>query len=142
MKNLVLIGFMGSGKSTVGRICADRLGYDYVDSDADIEKRAGCSITQLFASQGEAAFRALERQALAELSARPDVVLATGGGAVLDAENVSTLRANSRIVLLTATPECILERVRDAVTRPLLADAADPLKRIRELLAQREVAYR
>jgi len=133
---------MGTGKSTVGKICADRLGYDYVDSDAVVEARAGCSVAQLFASQGEAAFRSLERQVLAELSGRPDVVIATGGGAVLNAENVAVLRANGRIVLLTATPECILSRVCDASTRPLLANAPDPRSRIEALLAEREAAYR
>lgn len=142
MGNLVLIGFMGTGKSTIGKLCADRLGYGYFDSDAVIEAQAGCSITQLFARQGEAAFRSLEKQVLAALSARSDVVIATGGGAVQDPENATTLRANGRIVLLTATPECILARIHDAATRPLLANAPDPHARIAALLAEREAAYR
>ncbi|HLV81034.1 MAG TPA: shikimate kinase [Chthonomonadaceae bacterium] len=142
MGNLILIGFMGAGKSTVGKLCAAHLGYAFVDSDAVIEAHAGCSVAQLFAARGERAFRRLERQALAALSARPGVVIATGGGAVLDADNVALLRARGRVVLLLASPEAVLARVGEAATRPLLAGALDPRSRIAALLAERDAAYR
>ena len=139
--NLVLIGFMGVGKSRIGPMCARRLGYAFRDSDHEIEAQAGCSVAEFFAREGEAAFRALERQVIAELAARRGLVIATGGGTVLDPENVARLRETGRVVLLTATPRAILQRVGDPKTRPLLANSPDPLKRIRELLAQRTPCY-
>lgn len=141
MKNLILIGFMGAGKSAIGRMCAAKLGYTFRDSDAVIEQQAGCAIAQLFASQGEAAFRQCEREVIAELAGTPGLVISTGGGVVLDPANVEALRASGLIVWLTATPEVILKRVGDARTRPLLASAPDPRARIAEMLAERAPKY-
>ncbi len=139
--NLVLIGFMGTGKSTLGRLCAARLGYTFQDSDRVIEARLGKPITEVFAEQGEQAFRQMERAVIKELAETPGLVIATGGGAILDAENVANLRAGGRVVLLTATPEALLQRVGDARSRPLLADSPDPRVRIEALLADRAPHY-
>src|SRR5947207_704151 len=124
-RNLALIGFMGTGKTTVGRLCAAQLGYDFYDSDTVIEARAGCSIARFFAEHGEAAFRQREREVIAELAAMPGRVIAAGGGAALDPDNMGCLRATGLVVLLTASPEAILSRVGNAQTRPLLAGAPD-----------------
>jgi shikimate kinase len=141
-RNLVLIGFMGTGKSTVGRRCARRLGYTFTDSDRVIEEQAGCTIPELFAAEGEAAFRERERAVIAELAATPGLVIATGGGAILNPENVANLRATGFVVLLTATPDALLQRVGHRRNRPLLASAPDPRARIVELLSAREPLYR
>ena len=134
-RNLVLIGFMGTGKTTIGRLCAERLGYRFRDSDTEIESRIGCSIAQYFSQKGEAAFREIEREVIAELAEESDQVISTGGGVVLDPENAMRLREGGWVVLLQATPDAILARVGDTRSRPLLANAADPLARIEELLA-------
>jgi shikimate kinase len=140
-RNLVLIGFMGTGKSTIGRICAARLGFAFRDSDRVIEQRTGCSIPELFAAKGEAAFRQLEREVIAELATMPDLVIATGGGAPLEPENAARLRDGGTVVLLTATPDVILKRVGNARSRPILAAAPDPRRRILELLEERAARY-
>ena len=142
-RNLVLVGFMGTGKSTLGRAVSRLLGRRFVDSDAEIESRAGCSIPAIFARRGEGAFRALEAEVLAEVSGRGGQVIATGGGALGRPENLAALRANGVLVLLSARPEVLLRRVggaEAAARRPLLA-GPDPLDRIRELLAVRQGMY-
>ncbi len=144
--NIVLVGFMGTGKSTVGREVAGRLGRPFVDTDALVAARAGLPIPQIFALHGEEAFRDLEAQVVAEVAARPGQVIATGGGALLRPENVSRLRERGRLILLTASPEVILERLsRNGLSeRPLLFGALTPaerLERIRSLLRGREEAY-
>jgi shikimate kinase len=141
-RNLVLIGFMGTGKSTVGRRCARRLGYTFTDSDKVIEEKAGCTIPELFTAEGEAAFRERERAVIAELAATPGLVIATGGGAILNPENVANLRATGLVILLTATPDALLRRVGHRRNRPLLASASDPRARIVELLTAREPLYK
>jgi shikimate kinase len=132
---------MATGKSTLGRLCAARLGYAFRDSDAVIEAAVGSSIPSFFAEQGEAAFRQKEREVIAELAAKSGQVIATGGGVVLDAANVTNLRATGRVLLLVASPETILQRVGDAQSRPLLATAPDPLAHIESLLAERFPHY-
>lgn len=141
-RNLMLIGFMGVGKSTIGRLCANRLNLAFRDSDAEIEARANMPIPRIFATQGEAAFRALERQVIADLCATPGLVLATGGGVVLDPRNVACLREAGLVVLLSADIETILRRVGSARRRPLLAQSTDPRARIEALLAGRAELYR
>ena len=141
-RNLVLIGFMGTGKSTVGRILAAQRRLRYRDTDYEIERRAGCSIADFFATRGEAAFRQLERDVIADLARPRGIVLATGGGAALDPVNAACLRAGGLVVLLRATPDAILRRVGDTRNRPLLAESSDPQATIRELLEQRDPAYR
>jgi len=139
--NLVLVGFMGTGKSTIGRRCARALSFRFVDTDMLVERRAGTSIVRIFAQQGEAAFRAMEREAVRESAARVHVVIATGGGVVLDAENVRLLRQSGIVVWLQVSPEEIARRCRNTATRPLLAEAENPLERIRRMLEVRVPYY-
>jgi shikimate kinase len=140
--NLVLIGFMATGKSTIGRLCARSLGFRFRDSDTLIERRAGRPIPEIFAEEGESAFRARESEALQDLARGYHLVIATGGGAVMNAVNVARLRRTGIVILLHAAPEEILMRVGNRQSRPLLADAPDPLARIESLLLQREPYYR
>ena len=105
--NLVLIGFMAVGKSKIGPMCARRLGYEFWDSDIEIERQTGCSVAELFAREGEAAFRERERQVVAELAARRGAVISTGGGTVLNPENAARLRETGLVVLLTAPAHVI-----------------------------------
>lgn len=139
MRPIMLTGFMGTGKSEVGRRLAQRLGRAFVDTDHLIEERAGKRVAAIFAEDGEPAFRALERAAVAEAAGRGGAVVAVGGGAVLDPENVRRLRASGILVHLTARPEVVLARVGDGGTRPLLAH--DPEGAVRKLLAERGPAY-
>lgn len=137
--NLILTGFMGTGKSTVGRLVAERLGRPFIDMDAVLEERAGQTIPAIFAAQGEAAFRRMERDLCQELAARQGLVIATGGGALVDATNRARLAATGLVICLEASPDSLLARLRES-DRPLL-QAADPEARIRELLAARAAAY-
>ena len=133
------MGFMGTGKSEVGRRLAQRLGRAFVDTDRLVEARAGKRIATIFAEDGEPAFRTLERAAVAEAAGRGGPVVAVGGGAVLDPENVRCLRAAGVLVYLTARPEIIMGRVGDGSTRPLLRD--DPRTAVVRLLAERGPVY-
>ncbi len=139
--NLVLVGFMGAGKSAVGKQLAQRLRRPFVDTDRLVEQRAGRPIPAIFAAEGEAGFRALERAVVAEVAGRRGQVIATGGGVVTDPANLAALRAGGLVVYLAARPETLAARVAGS-DRPLLAGAADPAARIREILARREAAYR
>jgi len=137
-RNVVLIGFMGTGKTAVGRRVAARLGCPFVDTDTLIEERAGRPIPRIFAEDGEAAFRQLEAEVVDAAAGRDGVVIATGGGVVLRPENMARLRQTGVIVALRADPKAILARVGGSV-RPLLA--GDPEGSIRRLLAERDVLY-
>lgn len=119
MKNLVLIGFMGTGKSTVGKILAKKLGYRFLDADAEIERREQKSITQIFEMCGEEGFRNMETAVLCELAQKKNSVIATGGGAVLRKENMDALRKNGVVILLRARIETIVQRVAGNDKRPL-----------------------
>lgn len=142
MSNLTLIGFMGTGKSTVGRICARRLNKRFVDTDSLIVQRVGATIPEIFHSQGESEFRRMERIVVDDLSHQSDLVISTGGGTALDPGNAALLRSCGLVILLTASPEMILRRVGRSQNRPLLANCSDPLARIRALLLEREPKYR
>lgn len=137
----MITGFMATGKSTVGRRLAQRLGRRFVDTDQLIEERANASVAEIFAHEGEAGFRARERDAVATACGLSDVVIAIGGGALTDAGNRALLQAAGPLVCLEASAEEILKRVGDASSRPLLASAKDRLQRIRELQAEREPVY-
>ena len=139
--NLALIGFMGTGKTTVGRLVAEQLGFDFLDTDELIQSRTGRTIADIFAKDGEPAFRVLEKQIVQELSAREKTVISTGGGLPTNSENLDALKSFALVVCLWASPEKIWERVRHQSHRPLLHDA-DPQKKIRELLAVREPFYK
>jgi shikimate kinase len=123
-RNLALIGARGTGKTSVGRLVAERLGLPFADADGELERRAGRSIAAIFAAQGEPAFRVLEEEVLGELTARDGLVLATGGGVVLRAANRRALRRFGRVVWLTAAPDVLVGRLRlDAGGRPALTEA-------------------
>lgn len=139
-RNVVLTGFMGTGKTTVGRLLATQLGYDFVDTDAVIEQRHG-PIPAIFAERGEAAFRAIERQIAAELGAGEGLVISTGGRMLLDPDNERSLSAHGDVFCLTASIEEIWRRVsRAPADRPLLT-GSDPRQRIVDLLAERQAGY-
>lgn len=141
---LVLTGFMASGKSAVGRALAARLGRRFVDSDHEIEVRAGKPIAQIFAEDGEAVFRRLEREVIAGLAAAPEAaVIATGGGALVDDANYRALSRVATVVCLVARPEVIAKRVLASnVARPKLAEGNLPLEeRIVQLMGERQAAY-
>lgn len=137
--NIVLIGFMGTGKTAVGRMVAARLGRPFVDTDALIEARAGRSVPEIFTEEGEAAFRTLEAEVVAQAAAGGGSVIATGGGVVLSRDNMARLRRNGLIIALRADPKAILARVGRGADRPLLGD--DPEERIRRLLQERSALY-
>jgi shikimate kinase len=137
---LVLIGFMGTGKSSLGRLLAKKLNYRFIDTDQLIEERQGCSITKIFSQVGEVGFRRLENELARELVLAESVVIATGGGFPLNPENIALLRRNGLIITLQATAETIYRRVCQEQHRPLLAEG-DPLNRIITLLAARAPIY-
>lgn len=141
LTNIALIGFMGTGKSTVGRLVAEQLKFDLLDTDALIEERSGKKITEIFAKNGEPAFRELESQLVEELSKRTRVVISTGGGLPTNPANLASLKTHALVVCLWANPENIFARVREQSHRPLLNDP-DPLGKIRSLLASREQFYK
>ena len=139
--NLALIGFMGAGKTSVGRLAAEQLHFDYVDTDELIQSHTKRSITEIFKTEGEPAFRALEQQVVKELTGCQQTVICTGGGLPTHPPNLDSLKTHALIVCLWASPEKIWERVKNQSHRPLLHDP-DPQKKIRELLAAREPFYR
>ena len=139
---ITLVGMPGCGKSTVGRHLARHLGLRFVDSDHEIEQRIGMPIRDCFDTHGEAAFRDIEQQVIEELCSRADdIVLATGGGAVLRAANRDALHRASHVFYLRSTPEELFRRLRHDTHRPLL-QVADPLRRLRELYRERDPLYR
>jgi shikimate kinase len=138
--NLVLVGFMGTGKSAVGRRTARALGRELVDMDSVIESREGRTIPEIFRDSGEPHFRALERTLVGELAARRNLVISCGGGIVLNPDNVADFARTGVVVCLTASPEVILRRVAHDANRPLL-QAPDREARVRELLAKRKPLY-
>ncbi len=140
-ENIILTGFMGTGKSSLGRLLARKLHYQFVDTDQLIEERIGKTISELFQDEGEAAFRTLEAKLVQELASRQGLVIATGGGLMMNPDNVATLERSGQILCLVATAEEILTRIsRQPGTRPLLKDP-NPLQKIIELLEQRAAIY-
>lgn len=138
--NIVLTGFMGTGKSAVGRRLAEKLQAAFVDVDTEIQKQAGRSISAIFAEEGESAFRSLERKVIQEVAARDRTVIATGGGALLAAENRELLKKAGILVCLTARTGTLLERLKDDTTRPLLA-GENVSERVERLMKEREAVY-
>lgn len=140
MKNIVLTGFMGAGKSSVGRILAKRTGYTFCDLDALITKEAGISINDIFSRHGEQYFRRLETDIIKGLEAEDRLVIATGGGAVISSENRRLLHSMGCIVNLMAQSEDVIERLSAETDRPLLNDDRSHEK-VREMLREREPFY-
>ena len=132
---------MGTGKSSVGQMVAHHLHFTYLDTDHVIEARVGKSISDIFAHEGESAFRELERHIVLELESRDKTVISTGGGLPANTANLASLKTHALVVCLWASPEAIWERVQGQKHRPLLQDT-DPLERIHALLAVREPFYR
>ncbi len=139
--NLALIGFMGTGKTSVGRLAAEQLRFEFLDTDEMIQMRTGRTISDIFTTDGEPAFRALEREVVAELADFERTLISTGGGLPTNPENLEALKSHALVVCLWASPEKIWERVRSQSHRPLLHDP-DPQKKIRELLEIRAPFYR
>ncbi|MDD4239750.1 MAG: shikimate kinase [Desulfotomaculaceae bacterium] len=141
MKNIVLIGFMGTGKTSVGRRLACRLKCEFIDTDAEIERLMGKTVTQIFARDGVVRFRSEEELLVKRLAGREDLVIATGGGLVLNPANLRLLKENGVLVALTASPEVIYYRVRSKKSRPLLLHK-DMKSKLTELLQERENVYK
>ncbi len=138
-ENIILIGFMGSGKSTVGPLLATSLGWKFIDTDCLIEKKSGLSIGEIFACHGESYFRELERKAVAAAVSSWRAVIATGGGAVLFPENIRCLKQGNKVIWLQIKPSTVLQRIGSAGERPLLQ--GKKAEDIANLLAQRERYY-
>ncbi len=138
---IFLVGPMGAGKSTIGRCLADRLGREFCDTDHEIERRTGASVSLIFAVEGEAGFRRWESLVLQDLAERSRVVVATGGGAILAPANRALLKAHGKTVYLHADGATLWERVRRDRHRPLL-QTVDPQARVEALLREREPLYR
>ena len=141
IENLALIGFMGVGKSSVGQISAKQLRFDFLDTDRWIEAQAGMTIPEIFALQGEPAFRQYERQLVEQLQSRTRTVISTGGGLATNAENIASLKVHALVVYLWASPKELFERASQIKGRPLL-EVPDPMARIQELLSIRDPFYR
>jgi shikimate kinase len=141
IQNIALIGFMGTGKSSVGQLVAAQLHFTFLDTDHVIEARTGKTISEIFTQEGEPAFRALEKKIVGELVGRKKTIISTGGGLPANPDNLASLKTHSLVVCLWASPEKIWERVRSQTHRPLLNEP-DPLAKIRSLLAEREPCYR
>jgi shikimate kinase len=140
MKNIVLTGFMGTGKTEVGRELARLLDMKLIDVDTEIEKSQKMTINEIFKEFGEPRFRDVETEMIKKVSENKNIIISAGGGAVLKQENMDTLRKNGIIVCLTATPETILKRTSNNKGRPLLL-VGNPLERIKELLNFRKPFY-
>jgi shikimate kinase len=139
-QNIFLVGLMGAGKTSVGRMLAKRLNKDFYDADAEIERVTGVKIPVIFDIEGESGFRAREEKVIERLTALHDIVLATGGGAVLSAANRARLGQHGHVIYLRAAPEDLWRRTRRDRNRPLL-QTANPLARLKELHAQRDPLY-
>jgi shikimate kinase len=143
-RNIVLIGMMGSGKTTVGRLLARRLDRDFVDTDDLIETEQGRSVPQIFADQGERAFRRIEAEVIRRVTALRGRIVAVGGGAVTLPENRTQLRMTGDLVMLEASAQTLAARLGDSPgdARPMLQGDLDPVERLAQLRADRDEAYR
>ncbi|GFN23287.1 shikimate kinase [Thermanaeromonas sp. C210] len=137
--NIVLIGFMASGKTTVGRLLAGKLGWNFFDTDTEVEKKASCSIAELFAREGEAYFRELEKEVIARLMEGTRAVVSTGGGAVLAPENVERLRRGNKVIWLKVDEATVWRRVAGSAGRPLVRGRSR--EEVAALLKKREPYY-
>ena len=141
IRNVALVGFMGTGKTVVGQLVASQLHYEFLDTDEIIVTRTGRQISDIFNTEGEPAFREHESAAIAELAQCHGSVISAGGGAVLDERNLSSLKSHALVVCLWASAEAIWARVRGQTHRPLLV-GPEPLGKIQQLLAERAPFYR
>jgi shikimate kinase len=139
--NIALIGFMGAGKSAVGRDLAAAAGMDFVDLDTAIEEKAGKSISQIFAGEGEPVFRRIEASVTSDISGRENTVIACGGGVVLDQANIKALKGNAVIIYLWAEPSIMLRRVLNSREKRPLLQIIDPAAAMDDLLRHRTPLY-
>lgn len=139
VKNVVLIGFMGTGKSTIGKALAGRLGWQFVDTDQKVEERQGITISEMFATLGESAFRQVESDTLDRVLEQSAQVISTGGGAVLAERNRLSMKKDGYVIALKAAEETIIERVKHDQSRPLVQ--GDVEERVHKLLETRRNAY-
>ncbi len=139
--NIVLIGFRGTGKTTLGKALAEKLNRPFLDTDALICEQTGLSIPNIFSSIGEKGFRNIESEIIQKIQTKEDAIISCGGGAILDPENIKHLKKNGFLVLLTATAETIEQRIRGSLERPSLTEK-EPLEEIRHLLEIRNPLYR
>lgn len=137
-KNIIITGFMGTGKTSTGKILASRMGWDFVDTDERIVEKAGLSIPEIFEKYGEPHFRKLEKEVIKEATSGSHLVIATGGGAIIDRENYEMMKSSGIIICLTADEKEIEKRVDD--TRPLLK--GNRLEAIRHLMRERDAYYK
>jgi len=140
--NVFLVGPMGAGKTTIGRLLAEELHKEFYDSDQMIEERAGADVSWIFDVEGEEGFRDRERKVISELTALDNIVLATGGGAILAEQNRKHLRKGGTVVYLMATISQQVERTRRDQKRPLLRNTPDPRAKLTELMEKRDPLYR
>src|SRR5688572_4037663 len=141
-KNIILTGFMGVGKSTVAQLVANRLGREFIDMDTLIEQREGRAISQIFAAEGEAYFRRLEAELCRELAGQADLVIATGGGALVPEANLRIMEQTGLVFCLNCEPEILWQRIGQSENRPMLAERDEGrFARLAALLAQRALAY-
>lgn len=140
MKNIYLVGFMGVGKTVVGRILAQRLVRDFVEMDEIIVVRTGMQINDIFSQHGESYFRKLETDLLFELAAKDNLVVSCGGGLICNEQNLQLLKESGSVILLKAEASIIYERIKEHVHRPILK-VKDPLAKIKALLAKRSPYY-
>lgn len=140
-KNIVLIGLMGTGKSAIGRTIGKKLGRRFIDTDRFIERKAGKTIAEIFEQDGESIFRKLEKEIIRRISQYIGIVIATGGGLIVDQENFSCLKESGWIIALYASPETIYKRIEGKRIRPLLLKQEDPVKKLEEILNNRKPIY-
>lgn len=138
-KNIALIGFMGTGKTVTGKILAEKTGMELMDMDSMIEERQQRSIADIFATDGQDAFRAMERELVQELAQKENLIISTGGGIVLNSDNISDLASSGLVVCLTASPNVIFDRLENDSTRPLLS--GDKKDQIGTILESRKALY-
>lgn len=138
---IILTGFMGTGKTAVGAALAKKLGYDFLDLDLMVEGETGKTVTEIFEKEGEPSFRGYEKKMLKKALEREKIVVATGGGAIVDPENLKLMKERGVVVGLAADPEAIFKRVAEMQTRPLLK-TKDQMKKIKNLLSERSPYYR
>lgn len=141
MKNVYIVGFMGTGKTAVGKILADKLSKEFVEMDQLIERQENKKIKDIFAENGQDHFRKLENKLLKKISSQSDLVVSCGGGVVCNQDNLDILQNTGYVFSLSASPNSIFERIKGSNHRPLL-NVADPLERIKELLEARKPFYK
>ena len=138
--NIVLCGFMGCGKSTVGKLVAEKLGFDFIDGDTFIEEKENKTISEIFAINGEKYFRKIESNAMIELSQKSNVVIATGGGAVMNPTSAESLKQTGLLVFIEVELQTVIKRLKDDTSRPLL-QRPDRENAIKELMMKRYPIY-